>query len=142
MPNHHKRHNPGRSATNEPPQESAGTPEPQTETGSTAAVAAPAAPPAPPAPPSAPPPAPPAQPRETLKITDLKDLSIQKLTQIAKEKNVAGATGMRKQDLIFQILKAQTEQSGFIFSEGVLEVLPDGFGFLRAPDYNYLPSPD
>jgi transcription termination factor Rho len=79
---------------------------------------------------------------ETLKITDLKDLSIQKLTQIAKDKNVVGATGMRKQDLIFQILKAQTEQSGFIFSEGVLEVLPDGFGFLRAPDYNYLPGPD
>ena len=49
---------------------------------------------------------------------------------------------MRKQDLIFQILKAQTEKSGFIFSEGVLEVLPDGFGFLRAPDYNYLPGPD
>ena len=49
---------------------------------------------------------------------------------------------MRKQDLIFQILKAQTEQSGFIFSEGVLELLPDGFGFLRAPDYNYLPGPD
>ena len=84
----------------------------------------------------------PARGADTLKITDLKDLSIQKLTQIAKEKNVAGATGMRKQDLIFQILKAQTEQSGFIFSEGVLEVLPDGFGFLRAPDYNYLPGPD
>ena len=49
---------------------------------------------------------------------------------------------MRKQELIFQILKAQTEKSGFIFSEGVLEVLPDGFGFLRAPDYNYLPGPD
>ena len=69
-------------------------------------------------------------------------MSIQKLTQVAKDLNVAGATGMRKQDLIFQILKAQTEQSGFIFSEGVLEVLPDGFGFLRAPDYNYLPGPD
>ncbi len=77
-----------------------------------------------------------------LNITDLKDKSIQDLTQIAKNLNVAGATGMRKQDLIFQILKAQTEQSGFIFSEGVLEVLPDGFGFLRAPDYNYLPGPD
>src|SRR5665213_1684054 len=77
-----------------------------------------------------------------LNITDLKDMSIQKLTQIAKDMTVAGATGMRKQDLIFQILKAQTEQSGFIFSEGVLEVLPDGFGFLRAPDYNYLPGPD
>jgi len=79
---------------------------------------------------------------ETLRLTDMKDLSIQTLTQIAKDKNVVGATGMRKQDLIFNILKAQTEQSGFIFSEGVLEVLPDGFGFLRAPDYNYLPGPD
>jgi len=77
-----------------------------------------------------------------LNITDLKDMSIQKLTQIAKDMSVDGATGMRKQDLIFQILKAQTEQSGFIFSEGVLELLPDGFGFLRAPDYNYLPGPD
>src|SRR5689334_11028483 len=79
---------------------------------------------------------------EGLNIGELKEMSIQKLTQVAKELNVAGATGMRKQELIFQILKAQTEQSGFIFSEGVLEVLPDGFGFLRAPDYNYLPGPD
>src|SRR6266576_677369 len=79
---------------------------------------------------------------QRLNITDLKDMSIQKLTQIAKDLTVGGATGMRKQELIFQILKAQTEQSGFIFSEGVLEVLPDGFGFLRAPDYNYLPGPD
>ena len=69
-------------------------------------------------------------------------MSISALTQIAKDLNVPGATGMRKQELIFQILKAQTEKSGFIFSEGVLEVLPDGFGFLRAPDYNYLPGPD
>jgi transcription termination factor Rho len=84
----------------------------------------------------------PSQRGGALNITDLKDMSIQKLTQIAKDLNVVGATGMRKQDLIFQILKAQTEQSGFIFSEGVLEVLPDGFGFLRAPDYNYLPGPD
>src|SRR5260221_10906398 len=87
-------------------------------------------------------PQPPRRPGEGLNITDLKDMSIQKLTQIAKDMTVTGATGMRKQDLIFQILKAQTEQSGFIFSEGVLEVLPDGFGFLRAPDYNYLPGPD
>ncbi len=79
---------------------------------------------------------------QRLNITDLKDMSIQKLTQVAKDLAVAGATGMRKQDLIFQILKAQTELSGFIFSEGVLECLPDGFGFLRAPDYNYLPGPD
>src|SRR5262249_5972258 len=78
---------------------------------------------------------------EGLNITDLKDMSIQKLTQIAKDMNVAGATGMRKQELIFLILKAQTEQSGFIFSEGVLEVLPDGFGVLGPPNYNSLPGP-
>jgi transcription termination factor Rho len=77
-----------------------------------------------------------------LNITELKEMTIQHLTQVAKDLEVPGATGMRKQELIFQILKAQTEQSGFIFSEGVLEVLPDGFGFLRAPDYNYLPGPD
>jgi len=79
---------------------------------------------------------------EGLNIDELKEMSIAKLTQVAKDLSVEGAVGMRKQELIFQILKAQTEQSGFIFSEGVLEVLPDGFGFLRAPDYNYLPGPD
>ena len=93
------------------------------------------------APPEAPKP-PPRRGKDTLNIGELKDMSIAKLTQVAKDLNVAGATGMRKQELIFQILKAQTEKSGFIFSEGVLEVLPDGFGFLRAPDYNYLPGPD
>ncbi len=77
-----------------------------------------------------------------LNINQLKEMTIQHLTQVSKDLEVPGATGMRKQELIFQILKAQTEQSGFIFSEGVLEVLPDGFGFLRAPDYNYLPGPD
>jgi transcription termination factor Rho len=77
-----------------------------------------------------------------LDIATLKEMSIQRLTQVAKDLNVPGATGMRKQDLIFQILRAQAEQSGFVFSEGVLEVLPDGYGFLRAPDYNYLPGPD
>ncbi|HEY1404366.1 MAG TPA: transcription termination factor Rho, partial [Pyrinomonadaceae bacterium] len=56
--------------------------------------------------------------------------------------DVPGATGMRKQELIFKVLAAQTEKSGLIFSEGVLETLPDGFGFLRAPEYNYLPGPD
>ena len=86
--------------------------------------------------------APSRKPSNTLNISELKDMSIQKLTQVAKDLAVAGATGMRKQELIFQILKAQTEKSGFIFSEGVLDVLPDGFGFLRAPDYNYLPGPD
>ena len=85
---------------------------------------------------------PPADAPPRLNISELKDMSIQKLTQVAKDFNVPGVSGMRKQDLIFQILKAQTEQSGLIFSEGVLEVLPDNFGFLRAPDYNYLPGPD
>ncbi|HXG64319.1 MAG TPA: transcription termination factor Rho [Blastocatellia bacterium] len=75
-------------------------------------------------------------------ISELKDMSISKLTHIAKDLDIPGATGMRKQELIFKILQAQTEKSGLIFSEGVLETLPDGFGFLRAPDYNYLPGPD
>src|SRR5213595_3011477 len=75
-------------------------------------------------------------------LADLKEMSISKLTQIAKGMDVPGATGMRKQELIFKVLAAQTEKSGLIFSEGVLECLPDGFGFLRAPDYNYLPGPD
>ena len=78
----------------------------------------------------------------TMDIAQLKEMNIASLTQIAKDLNIAGATGMRKQELIFKILQAQTEKSGFIFSEGVLETLPDGFGFLRAPDYNYLPGPD
>ncbi|MGZ4779242.1 MAG: transcription termination factor Rho, partial [Thermoanaerobaculia bacterium] len=64
------------------------------------------------------------------------------LSRVAKELGVENATGMRKQDLIFAVLQAQTEKSGLIFSEGVLECLPDGFGFLRAPEYNYLPGPD
>ena len=78
----------------------------------------------------------------TLNINDLKDMTIQRLTQVAQDMAVPGATGMRKQELIFQILRTQTEQSGNLFSEGVLEVLPDGYGFLRAPDYNYLAGPD
>src|SRR5438552_7660629 len=75
-------------------------------------------------------------------LSDLKDMSISALTQVAKTMDVPGATGMRKQELIFKVLAAQTEKSGLIFSEGVLETLPDGFGFLRAPEYNYLPGPD
>jgi transcription termination factor Rho len=80
--------------------------------------------------------------KDFLDIADLKEMNISKLTQIAKDLDVPGATGMRKQELIFKILQAQTEKSGLIFSEGVLETLPDGFGFLRAPEYNYLPGPD
>ena len=78
----------------------------------------------------------------TLNLAGLKDMSISELTHIAKEMGIEGATGLRKQDLIFKLLAAQTEKSGLIFSEGVLETLPDGFGFLRAPEYNYLPGPD
>ncbi|MDP2968863.1 MAG: transcription termination factor Rho [Deltaproteobacteria bacterium] len=77
-----------------------------------------------------------------MNLKDLKKKKINELTKIARELNVEGATGMRKQDLIFAILQAQTEKNGLIFGEGVLEILPDGFGFLRAPDYNYLPGPD
>src|SRR5256886_8514963 len=69
-------------------------------------------------------------------------MSVGALTGVAKGLDVPGATGMRKQELIFEILKARAEKSGLIFSEGVLETLPDGFGFLRAPEYNYLPGPD
>ena len=79
---------------------------------------------------------------EILDIAKLKEMNIATLTQVAKDLGVVGATGMRKQELIFKILQAQTEKAGLIFSEGVLECLPDGFGFLRAPDYNYLPGPD
>ncbi|MBZ0114559.1 MAG: transcription termination factor Rho [Thermoanaerobaculia bacterium] len=75
-------------------------------------------------------------------IRALKEMTISKLSAVAKELGVEGASGARKQELIFQILQAQTEQSGLIFAEGVLECLPDGFGFLRAPEYNYLPGPD
>ncbi len=84
----------------------------------------------------------PAQPKATtLNINDLKDMSIQKLTQVAKDLNVAGATGMRKQDLIFQILKAQTEQSGFMFSEGVLECCPTASASCGRPTTTTCPAP-
>src|SRR5439155_26317151 len=81
-------------------------------------------------------------PPEKLELSTLKDMSVGALTKIAKGLDVPGATGMRKQELIFEILKARAEKSGLIFAEGVLEVLPEGFGFLRAPDYNYLQEPD
>ena len=78
----------------------------------------------------------------TLDLVELKDMSIQNLNQVAKDLGVIGGAGLRKQELIFKILQTQAEKSGLIFSEGVLECLPDGFGFLRAPEYNYLPGPD
>ncbi|PSH05363.1 MAG: transcription termination factor Rho [Acidobacteria bacterium] len=75
-------------------------------------------------------------------IAELKERNITELTKIARELDLPGASGLRKQDLIFKILQAQSEKEGHIFAEGVLEILPDGYGFLRSPDYNYLPGPD
>jgi transcription termination factor Rho len=79
---------------------------------------------------------------DSMEIGELKTMSIVELTKLAKELSVNGISGLKKQDLIFKILQAKTEKEGLIFGEGVLEILPDGFGFLRSPDYNYLPGPD
>jgi len=75
-------------------------------------------------------------------LSALKDMNITKLAQVAKELSIPKHTAMRKHELIFRILQAQAEKDGLVFSEGVLETLPEGYGFLRAPDYNYLPGPD
>jgi len=77
-----------------------------------------------------------------MNIVELKDMKINALTQMAKKFKIEGAAGMRKQELIFSLLQAQIEKNGLIYGEGTLEILPDGFGFLRAPDCNYLPGPD
>src|SRR3970040_220178 len=77
-----------------------------------------------------------------MNLSELKEKTILELNTIAKDLNVQGFSGLRKQELIFKILQGQAEKNGLIFAEGVLEVLPDGFGFLRAPNYNYLPGPD
>ena len=75
-------------------------------------------------------------------IAELKEKNITELAKIARELDLPGSSGLRKQDLIFKILQAQSEKEGHIFAEGVLEILPDGYGFLRSSDYNYLPGPD
>ena len=77
-----------------------------------------------------------------MNLVELKEKSAGELADIAIGLNVEGSGGLTKQQLIFEILKAQVEQNGSIFGEGVMEILPDGFGFLRSPDYNYLPGPD
>jgi len=77
-----------------------------------------------------------------MNLSELKEKAIPDLNTIARDLGVQGISGLRKQELIFKILQAQAERDGLIYAEGVLEVLPDGFGFLRAPDYNYLPGPD
>src|SRR5437868_9611452 len=75
-------------------------------------------------------------------IAELKEKNITELTKIARSLDLPGASGLRKQDLIFKILQAQSEKEGHIFAEGVLEILPDGYGFLRSPYDKYLPGPD
>ncbi|TAJ32162.1 MAG: transcription termination factor Rho [Nitrospirae bacterium] len=75
-------------------------------------------------------------------LAELKQKSIADLNEVARDLKIEGAPNLRKQELIFAILQAQTEKNGVVFGEGVLETLPDGFGFLRAPDSNYLPGPD
>ncbi|MBM4276065.1 MAG: transcription termination factor Rho [Deltaproteobacteria bacterium] len=77
-----------------------------------------------------------------MNLSELKHKKINELAALARDLSVEGAAGMRKQELIFAILQAQVEKNGVIYGGGVLEILPDGFGFLRAPDYNYLPGPD
>jgi transcription termination factor Rho len=77
-----------------------------------------------------------------MNIVQLKEKKISELALLAKDFKIDGAAGMRKQDLIFALLQAEIEKTGLIFGEGTLEILPDGFGFLRAPNYNYLPGPD
>src|ERR687887_134987 len=81
-------------------------------------------------------------PTNGMNLSELKEKSIPDLNALARDLNVQNHSGLRKQELIFKILQAQAEKDGLIYAEGVLEVLPDGFGFLRAPDYNYLPGPD
>ncbi len=79
---------------------------------------------------------------DTLDIAKLQHMKISDLHKLAKELGINGISGLRKQELIFKIIKAKSQKEGYMFGEGVLEVLPDGFGFLRSPNYNYLPSPD
>jgi len=79
---------------------------------------------------------------EQLNLKDLKTRKIADLVKIARDMKIEGAAGLRKQDLIFAILQAKTERDGLIYGEGVLETLPDGFGFLRSAQYSYLPGPD
>ena len=79
---------------------------------------------------------------ESMDIVELKSKTVTELLKLAEDLDIPGCAGLRKQDLIFKILEARTEKNGLIFAEGVLEILPEGYGFLRSPDYNYLPGPD
>jgi transcription termination factor Rho len=144
-----------RNGAGREPQESRAEPEPAAPAAVMTAEPeaprpAPEAPPEPAAPAATPAPAAPAATapaaatpdRGRLDLAALKEMGITKLAQVAKSLEIPGAATMKKQELVFQILRAQAEKEGLIFSEGVLEILPDGFGFLRAPEYCYLPGPD
>src|SRR5262245_10403257 len=80
--------------------------------------------------------------RGSTHISELQQMTMPQLLKVAREEGLSDYTGLKKQDLIFKILKERVKQNGLMFGEGTLEVLPDGFGFLRSPDYNYLPCPD
>src|SRR3974377_1689904 len=80
--------------------------------------------------------------RNEMNLVEIKNKNIRELVAIAKAYSIDGASSMRKQELIFALLQAQAEMNGLIYGEGVLEILPDGFGFLRSQNYNYLPGPD
>src|SRR3972149_6378371 len=80
--------------------------------------------------------------RGEMHITELQKMTIKELQETAKREGIREYTGLKKQDLIFKILKERVNQNGLMYGEGVVEVLPEGFGFLRSPDYNYLPCPD
>ncbi len=79
---------------------------------------------------------------EGLNLQELKKMTVSQLVKLAKDMGISGISGLRKQELIFKILEGQAQKNGLLFGEGVLEILPDGFGFLRSPTYNYLPGPD
>ena len=79
---------------------------------------------------------------QTMELQELKTKTMSELLHLSQELTIQGTSGLRKQELIFKILEAQTEKNGLIFAEGVLEILPEGYGFLRSPTYNYLPGPD
>ena len=80
--------------------------------------------------------------RGEIHITELQKMGVQELHAVAKKEGLEEFTGLKKQDLIFKILKDRINRNGLMYGEGVLEILPDGFGFLRSPEYNYLPCPD
>src|SRR5467141_1478958 len=79
---------------------------------------------------------------QTMELQELKTKTMSELLHLSQELEILGTSGLRKQDLIFKILEAQTQKNGLIFAQGVLEILPEGYGFLRSPAYSYLPGPD